>query len=163
MEVTAERLPAFSEATVHDALGRNLRELQGDATPAYEGLAGQERFLRDMADRLAADQDVSDELFVVAGAVLAVTALHADYLAMAAARLGLPSLRELAREVERIAHHWTAVRIIAARSRGPAGGDSLLRRTAALTADQRRALDSVESAMRDLRDLRPAMEEPCPS
>jgi hypothetical protein len=152
VEVTAAHLPAFGAAAVGDALERNLRGFERDAPPAYEGLAGQARFLRHMTERLAAGEDVADELFVVAGAVLAVTALHADYLAMAGARLRLPWLLELGREVERVAHHWTAVRIIAARSRGrPGGADSLRRRAAALGADHERALAGVESAVRQLR------------
>ncbi|MGH8933691.1 MAG: BtrH N-terminal domain-containing protein, partial [Egibacteraceae bacterium] len=103
-------------AEVAEALHQNLlgfaaeRDDTDDTGGAYVGAAGQRRFLTDMAARLDCGEDVVDEVFIVAGAALATAALHADWLSEAGGWLGRPALRELGRRVERIAHHWSALR-----------------------------------------------------
>ncbi|QXJ22396.1 BtrH N-terminal domain-containing protein [Actinomadura graeca] len=135
------------------ALARWLRRnLDGFAAPddgePYEGLSGLTAFLRDAEARLAAGEKIADELFVVAGGALAATALHADLLAHAGRTSGLPVLGELGRTVARVAHHWTALRILAALTRdGDVTAGRLRRRHDALLGDTERALLRIESAL----------------
>jgi Butirosin biosynthesis protein H, N-terminal len=112
------------------------------ADGGLESMAG---FLGGIEDRLAAGHEVADELFVGAGTTLASTALHADWLAAAAARLRRRRLAELGRRVERLAYHWTAVRILAALTRdGEVTVARLARRHRALLAAYREVLDELE-------------------
>jgi hypothetical protein len=155
-EVDLAAFPAFDRDTIRDVIRRNL---DGYADPApvdaagrvYAGLAGLADFLGDAGDRLADGGPIADELFVAAGAVLAGTALHADWLAHAARRLASVELAEAGRRVERVAHHWTAVRIMAALSRsGDVPAPRLARRAAALLEDQRRALTELDHVLAHL-------------
>ncbi len=146
--IDTEDYPAFGSATIRDAIRRNL---DGFADPGplgahgYAGLAGLRGFLADSAAKLATGGQVADEVFVAAGAILAATALHADWLAHAARALGVLELAEAGRQVDRVAHHWTAVRIMAALSRdGQVTAPRLARRAASLLADQERALSELE-------------------
>ncbi|WP_053738996.1 BtrH N-terminal domain-containing protein [Nocardia sp. NRRL S-836] len=137
-----------SRERLREIVAANVSGWEGaaDGSSDYRGLPGLERFLREAATRLAdGDPSVVDEVFVVAGVALAVTGLHGDYLAAAARRLGEPPLLKLAREVERIAHHWSAVRIIVATGRDdPAtAGRTLAVRTTALLADQLTTVDRM--------------------
>jgi hypothetical protein len=114
------------------------------STGGYVGLAGQRRFLDDVAERMALGRiDALDEVFIVAGPILAVTALHASWLVRAARTVRVPRLAEAARRVERIAHHWSAIRIITASRRAdPAlAAHSLRERNRQLEKDQRDVLD----------------------
>jgi len=132
--------------TVRDVLRRNLDGFAAPSgTTTYSGLAGQAAFLRDIARRLADGEPVTDELFVVAGAVLAVTALHADWLGLAGQALGDHALVETSRHVERVAHHWSAVRILAALTRtGDVSVDRLRRRFRALMAAHEATLTELD-------------------
>ncbi|WKK26820.1 BtrH N-terminal domain-containing protein [Streptomyces olivoreticuli] len=115
LDANPEDFPAFDRSHIRDVVERNLRgyhePVQGDG---YAGLDGLTAFFADMGKRLAAGETVRDELFVVAGAALANTAVHADWLALAGRTLDHPGLTEQGRAVERIAHHWSAIRIMAA-------------------------------------------------
>lgn len=149
-EVTGE-IPAFDRDFVRLAIERNAAALHA-AEPAgrYAGLAGQERFLLDIAGELAeGSTGAIDETFVVAGPALAVAGLHAEWLAHAGRVLGEPRLLESARLVERVAHHWSAVRIIAgaARPDPAAAAGSMRSRTRELVADHVRALESTRRAV----------------
>jgi hypothetical protein len=151
LEVTVERdrVRPCDRAAVAGYLRRNLA---GFDTPDDEedhvGLSGMRTFLRGMEKRLIRGDEVADELFVVAGSALAVTAVHADWLAEAGRANGLPALRELARSVERVAHHWTALRIAAALTRkGDVTAGRLRRRHDELLADTERALGEAESVI----------------
>ena len=130
-------------------LARNLTEFQAGAEPgSYRGRDGLGQFLADMCDRLAAGYSVADELFVVAGVALAGAAVHADWVADTGRRLRSPGWPELARQVNRIAHHWTAMRILAALSRtGEVSAARLRGRRAALLADLDRTLAGVETVL----------------
>ncbi|MEU7474463.1 BtrH N-terminal domain-containing protein [Lentzea sp. NPDC042327] len=137
-----------SRERLREIMTANLEGLRGvdDGSSDHRGLPGQERFLREAAARLSGgDASVVDEVFVVAGVALAVTGLHGDYLAAAGRRLGERPLLTLAREVDRIAHHWSAVRIMVATGRDdPAtAGRALAGRMTALLADQLATVDRM--------------------
>jgi butirosin biosynthesis protein H-like len=152
VEVEPQHVPPFDRATIRRVLEENLRGFRAaESANAYQGLAGQRRYLQRICDDRAAGEEVADELFVVAGAALASTALHADWLTRVGCRLGLPTFLELARQIERIAHHWTAIRIIAALLRsGESTYQQLDRRSRALHADQQRAIDEMEQGLSEL-------------
>jgi hypothetical protein len=140
-------------------LARNLKQFQAECSDGeYLGRDGLQRFLLEQERRLAGGESVADELFVVAGVALATTAVHADWLAETGRRLDLPGWPELARQVSRVAHHWSAVRILAALSRPGAGltgaapsepvsAGRLARRRQALLSDLDRALAEAESVI----------------
>lgn len=139
-------------AAVAGYLRRNMTGFDApDDGDDHVGLAGQRSFLRDMEWRLSHGDAVADELFVVAGSALAVTALHADWLAEVGRASGRPKLSELGRSVERVAHHWTALRIIAALTRsGDVTVARLRRRHDELLADTQRAIDKTASVIPEL-------------
>jgi hypothetical protein len=114
---------------------------RGETGQTMRGLAGLRQFLGTVPD----DPQHIDEIFVVAGAILAITGLHADFLADAGRRLALLPLVELGREVDRIAHHWTALRIGVANARATLLADrpALLERGRRLLADQEAVLDRM--------------------
>jgi hypothetical protein len=154
LELTTDEPPAEPDAArIADILRRNHDSFvhKGSGGPRYEGRAGLEAFLADLENRLAAGEPVADELFVVAGAALSVTGLHATWLAAAGRRLGAGSLAELGREVERVAHHWTAVRIMAALTRnGDVSVARLARRHRELRAAYDRAFASIDDWAEEL-------------
>lgn len=136
-------LPAFDVTLVRQATSGNLARFRRG------GLAGQRAFLADVADRLAAGQpEAVDEAFVVAGPVLAITALHAHWLARAGTRFACARLLEAARSVDRVAHHWSAIRITVASDRDDPGraARSLRARAVALANDHERAIGILEEA-----------------
>lgn len=109
---------------------------------ALRGLAGLREFLAGWLPLIVQGPHRIDEVFIVAGAILAITGLHAEFLADAARRLDRPALAELGREVDRVAHHWSALRIAVATARddpGPAV-PALRSRADSLLADQERVL-----------------------
>lgn len=127
---------------VCDHLRRNVSGFA--AAAPHQGMAALCGFLSGMEERLAAGEQVSDELFVVAGTALAASALHADWLMLAGRAYGEPAWTELGRQVERIAHHWTAIRIMAALTRsGTVSVGRLRRRHRALLHDLERVLAEV--------------------
>ena len=127
---------------VCDHLRRNVSGFA--AAAPHQGMAALRGFLSGMEERLAAGEQVSDELFVVAGTALAASALHADWLMLAGRAYGEPTWTELGRQVERIAHHWTAIRIMAALARsGTVSVGRLRRRHRALLNDLERVLAEV--------------------
>jgi hypothetical protein len=103
-----------SPATLRDVIERNLRGLHENADdPVWlTGLSGLSR-LADIVERSAREH--CEDVFVFSGALLARRARHASFLARAAAALKTARLAEVAREVDGIAHQWTAVRILASR------------------------------------------------
>ncbi|WP_394823048.1 BtrH N-terminal domain-containing protein [Pendulispora albinea] len=116
---------------------------ESDERDTYSGMAGQARFLADLADRLG---EAVDEGFIVSGTSLAAAGVHADWLARAANDVDCAELREIARGVQRVAHHWTALRISIAMARElPDGAGRLRRRARALHEDQQRVLDDLHA------------------
>jgi hypothetical protein len=149
VEVAHEHLPSFDRAAVRGAIEANLAGFGAAVSPgAWEGHDGQAGFLNDVVERLAAGGEIADELFVLAGAVLAVSALHADWLVLVGRCFDLPAFVELGRRVERVAHHWTAIRIMAARSRwGQTTAAQLSRRCRTLSAEQELVLAELEHSL----------------
>jgi butirosin biosynthesis protein H-like len=141
--------PTFDHDFVRRVLAVNLaRFAQGplDETGALlTGLAGLRLVLDDHLDRYAEDPVAVDDLFILIGPLLAVTGLHAEFLAEAGRRFGDPGLLELARSVDRVAHHWVALRITVGTGRPDraAAVTSLRARAAALLGEYGRVLDAM--------------------
>lgn len=152
LEANPDTFPILDRAEVTRVITSNLTHFaQPQIGDAYTGIAGLRAFLGDMVKRLAAGEDIRDELFVAAGAVLACTAVHADWLAAAGRALEASSLVERARDVERIAHHWSAVRIMAALTRdGGVSASRLARRVDALLKDQESVLLALDREVGEL-------------
>ncbi|MEY9860792.1 hypothetical protein ABH935_006429 [Catenulispora sp. GAS73] len=146
VEIDTAAFPAFDLDTLRRTIRSNLDGFRAESSvEAFVGAGGQRRYLRDVVVRLRAGETICDELFLVAGAVLAQTALHAAWLALAAQRFDIPRLAVAARSVERIAHHWSAVRIAGALTRnGEYEPARLERRFHVLVDDHGRALDELE-------------------
>jgi hypothetical protein len=131
--------PRHDEAFVRTAVRSNVEGLRaGTAGPVLTGLAGQRRFLTEWLARLPEGDRQVDEVFILAGAILAITGLHADFLRDAGRRFHDPELIEIGRDVDRVAHHWAALRIAVAGARGAAGAalPGLRIRAQRLMADQ---------------------------
>lgn len=146
VDIDVDAFPPFDLDTVRSTIRRNLEGFTAaQPVDGYGGVKGQHAYLEDVLARLRDGHEICDEIFLVAGAVLANTALHADWLALAGRKLKIPRLTEVARSVERVAHHWTAVRITGALTRtGAVEPERLERRFVALQADQVRTLDELE-------------------
>ncbi|GGL99348.1 BtrH N-terminal domain-containing protein [Micromonospora yangpuensis] len=119
---------------------------EANGTAALTGLAGLRTYLDGVAERFADEPGLVDEVFLVGEPAMAVAGLHADYLYRAADRFALPGLRENARLVERVAHHWSALRITVASARHDRASavPGLRRRCAAMLADHERALAALD-------------------
>lgn len=152
IEVDTAAFPSFDLDTIKHTIRRNLDGFRAAVDrDGYAGMVGQAAYFDDLAGRLADGENIRDELFLVAGAVLASTALHADWLALAGEATQIPAFAEAGRDVERIAHHWTAVRIMSALT--PTGDVShirLRRRFSALLSDQARVLAKLDDLVTDL-------------
>ncbi|MEV8404803.1 BtrH N-terminal domain-containing protein [Streptomyces niveus] len=129
--------PPFTPEFAAEAMARNVRDLTDPADPRTSGLPGLRAFLDGAWERLDSAPEVVDEVFIVAGPVLATTGLHGDFLDRAGRESGDARLRELARQVAGVAHHWAALRIAVATARAD--------RAAALPALRRRSARLVES------------------
>jgi hypothetical protein len=128
--------PEFTPEFAAEAVTRNVRGLTEPGDPSTSGLPGLRAFLAGAWDLLGERPEVVDEVFIVAGPVLAVTGLHADFLARAGREFGDGRLRELARQVAAVAHHWSALRIAVATARAdPAAALPALRRRSARLAN----------------------------
>ena len=109
---------AWTHPSVREAVAADVAAYrQPSPSGAFRGLAGVKEFLRTATHRLGMGIGIADELFVVAGTALAASAVHADWLRRAALDFNAPALSEAARTVDRVAHHWSAIRILAALSR----------------------------------------------
>ena len=148
LQLIVEGAPTSGEPA-SSFLAQNLKEFQAASEPdCYRGRDGVAQFLADIGDRLEAGLSIGDELFVVAGVALAGTAVHADWVADSGRRLQLPGWPELARQISRLAYHWTALRILAALSRtGEVNAARLRSRRAALLAELDRTLAGVETVL----------------
>jgi hypothetical protein len=142
VEVGRDR-PAWDVDFLRDVLQGNLAGFAQHGGPGvYRGITGQRAFLTDLLPRITEGPHRIDEVFIIAGAVLAGTGLHADFLAESGRRFNRPVLIELGRRVDRIAHHWSALRIAVATARAEPGAavPALLDRSRALLDDQERVL-----------------------
>ncbi|GAA2515334.1 BtrH N-terminal domain-containing protein [Winogradskya humida] len=147
LEVTiGADVPEVDEAFVARVVGSNAAGwLDGTTGPVLTGLAGLRHFLDAAVEGFAEHPESVDEVFVVGGPMLAVAGLHADFLDRAGVRFGDVRLRELGRAVDRVAHHWSALRIAAATAREDrvAAVPGLRQRTAALLGDQEAVLQRM--------------------
>ncbi|MFF8955196.1 BtrH N-terminal domain-containing protein [Streptomyces sp. NPDC014894] len=155
IDVSTDAFPVFDRPFVRHVIETNIHGFEAPPDPAVapllHGLAGQQIFLDDMTGRYGRGETVVDELFVLAGVQLATSALHADWLAHGARTFGVPELGEAARRVERTAHHWSAIRILAARTRtGHTAAVQLGRRFDDLMSDHRRSLRDLRHALASL-------------
>jgi hypothetical protein len=152
IEVDTPAFPPYDLDTITGTIRKNLDGFSARGNGhGYAGIAGQAACLDDLASRLAGGEKIRDELFLVAGAVLANTALHADWLALAARTTGIRAFAEAGRDVERVAHHWTAIRIMSALTQtGEASPTRLRRRFSALLSDQARVLAKLDDLVTDL-------------
>ncbi|MEN8649796.1 BtrH N-terminal domain-containing protein [Streptomyces sp. 21So2-11] len=142
---TSAPQPAFDPAFVRHVLAANVGGLTDPADPATSGLAGLSAFLTGAWDRIGAEPEVVDEVFIVVGPVLASTGLHAAFLDLAGRRFGDVRLRELGRRVDAVAHHWSALRIAVATARAgrSAAVPALRGRTARLIAEYEGVLEAM--------------------
>ncbi|CAL9628231.1 hypothetical protein SUDANB15_05992 [Streptomyces sp. enrichment culture] len=152
-------LPAFAPDFVRRAVTANLRGLTEPDDAATSGLAGLRGFLAGAWERLPDAEEVVDEVFIVAGPVLAVTGLHAAFLERAGRRFGDSRLLELSRLVDTVAHHWSALRIAVATARPDRTGalTGLRRRSARLVAAHE---DAVHAMAAHLSGVSPTVHEP---
>ncbi|MEU3309051.1 BtrH N-terminal domain-containing protein [Nocardiopsis sp. NPDC055551] len=126
LELTVEaEQPEFTPEFVGRVIDANVRGLLEPSTSATSGLSGLRAFL----DRFRGGSEPagggSDEAFIVIGPLLAVTGLHAEFLARAGKTFGVPRLRELARTVDGVAHEWSALRIAVANARTDVDGEGV--------------------------------------
>lgn len=149
LQLRVDGPPSSAAGSPAGFLAGNLKKFQVTAEPgSYRGRDGVAEFLAEMSNRLEGGHPIADELFVVAGVALATTAVHADWVNDTGRRLDLPGWPELARQIARVAHHWTAIRILASLSRsGEVSAQRLRSRRAALLADLDRALAEVETVL----------------
>jgi hypothetical protein len=119
VEVTGE-FPALTREWVSEVVSENLKRFHASSDePVLSGLAGLSRYLTTLSESIATPEGnyATEELYVVGWSIQASTALHADFLMEAGKRLNWPHLAEAGRQVDRVAHHWTALRMLAAHAR----------------------------------------------
>lgn len=146
--------PAFDLDFVRHVLTVNAARFDGGAVEPdlLTGLAGLRHVLDDHLDRYAEDPVAVDDLFILVGPILAVTGLHAEFLTDAGNTFGDAGLLELARAVDRVAHHWSALRIAVATGRPdrPAAVPALRTRANALLTSYETALTAMRPYTRAL-------------
>lgn len=156
LQLLIEDEPGSTHPAGH--LAANLEAWRVDSgTGCYQGRDGVARFLADMCDRLAAGDSIADELFVVSGVALATTAVHADWVADTGRTQQLAGWPELARQISRTAYHWTAIRILAALSRG---GDVTASRLRARRASLLAELDMTLAGIQRLLETAQPIDHP---
>ncbi|WP_170565813.1 BtrH N-terminal domain-containing protein [Ruegeria atlantica] len=153
--------PPLDIAFVKDVLVQNLRDFRdpdlSDAT--LKGLTGLRQYLEDVVlqarqSEQAAQQRLS-EIYTIGWAHLAQTALHAEYLKKASHAFSSAELCEAARRVDSLAAKWTAFRLFGAHGAHGDIGTSvaiseIARRTPQFALDHELALDSIETAIKNL-------------
>jgi hypothetical protein len=119
VELTGE-FPALSREWVVEVIRENLKRFQEPSTELIlSGMSGLSCYLSTLSERIAGPDrnHAAEELYVAGWSLQASTALHADFLMEVGRRLNWPGLVETGRHVDRLAHHWTALRILAAHIR----------------------------------------------
>jgi len=146
--------PALTREWVAGVVDQNLRRFrEAPPGPAFSGQDGLRRYLDDLCARAATesgDGAALEELYVVGWAVQGTTALHAAFLMTAGRLLGWDRLSEAGRRVDRLAHHWTALRMMGAHGlKAPQDMAPRLRhRAALLLGDQEQALLELQWLLR---------------
>ena len=144
--------PEIDEAWVRRALAANVA---GFGTPGSDGeLAGVDGLRRCLDLGIAGLEGTDpvaaiDELYVLIGATLGATGSHARFLTEVGGRRGWWPLVELGRDVQRVGHHWTALRPLVGLHRGRPRDviPRLRQRWAELLVDQEAVLDRTERAL----------------
>lgn len=110
VEVTGPQ-PALDWSWTREAIRRNTAALrESDRGP--QALTG---LLESLPDRVAEEgTGPLRDIYVLGWPAQAEASLHGSFLAHAARRLDRPDLADAAREVDRVAHAWTGVRVSAA-------------------------------------------------
>ncbi|MEV0681656.1 BtrH N-terminal domain-containing protein [Actinosynnema sp. NPDC050436] len=122
-----------------------------DPDAGWSGLAGLTSWLADVCDR-AEDAEKAGpalaELYTAGWAAQSAAALHADFLRGAGKRFDCDPLAQVGRQVDRLANHWTPLRILGAHgsTAGVAVADQLRDRVRRFTADHREAVQRLEAA-----------------
>ncbi|MFD8478588.1 BtrH N-terminal domain-containing protein [Kitasatospora sp. NPDC059673] len=112
--------PELTEAWVEHTLRENLAAMR--APGDRSGPAALDRMLNELPKRAAEfGPSALQEYYVLGWPAQAEAALHATFLADAAARLERPDLAEAARWVDLVAHSWTGLRVSAAHAALGAG------------------------------------------
>jgi hypothetical protein len=144
--------PEVDEPWVRRVLAANVDGFRAAAEPSeLVGIAGLRRCLDLAVAGLEGPDPVAaiDELYVLIGAELGATGSHARFLTETGTRNGWWPLVELGRDVQRVGHHWTALRPLVGLHR-PRPRDvvqRLRRRWAELLIDQEAALERTERAL----------------
>lgn len=141
--------PEITKEWVVDILAQNLQRFRSPSeSTVFSGIDGMKQYFMDIYDRATGDNGATamEELAMVSDVLFQSTAVHADFLAAVGARLNWHQLVEVARQVERLAHHSVAIRAMAARGRtSPATTASrLMDRFNQLLSDQQHVLHKLE-------------------
>ncbi|MFG2049504.1 BtrH N-terminal domain-containing protein [Micromonospora sp. NPDC048935] len=143
--------PEVTAAWVGEVVAHNVRGWLEPGDPGRGGLAGLRHWLADVAGRDDRAGALA-ELYSVGWAAQAAAALHADFLRATGNRLRCDALVHAGRQVDRLAHQWTGLRIFGAH--GSTTGDryaaELSRRTRLLLADHEDVLEQLTAAIRRL-------------
>jgi hypothetical protein len=148
--------PPLTQEWVAEVIKGNLQRFHTACDgPVLAGLAGLSSYLSTLTERVEGPDGNSalEELYVVGWSVQACTALHADFLVKVGNLLNWPRLAEAGRHVDRVAHHWTALRMLGAHARElpdevPDAALRLGYRAAQLIAEQNVVLEQLEWVLR---------------
>lgn len=145
LEVTVTgACPPLTWDWVKGVVTANLERFADDGRPAFSGLAGLRRYLDDLCRRAGGPgpEAALEEAYVVGWPLQAACALQAEFLGVAARELGRPELAEAGRRIDRLAHHWTALRVTGAHGQTEPEGVAprLAHRAELLLHDLERAL-----------------------
>jgi hypothetical protein len=145
----AQPFPELTRAWVREVVAANLKRYRSPSTDgAYSGMTGLAGWLADAAERVMGPTSSAalNELYVVGWACQQATGLHADFLTAAGHQLAWPRLVEIGRQVDRLAHHWSDLRMLGAHG----GGEPAMvlprvaRRSRQLLNDQDLVLDEFD-------------------
>lgn len=150
--------PQFTEKWVMDVINANVhRFVTPCAGSALSGMSGLARYFDQLNERLAtsAGHDALEELYVLGWSIQASTGLHADFLMQVGKQLNWYQLASIGRRVARIAHHWTALRMLGAHGRAHPTqiGERLILRATQLVTDQQLVIDQLKVLLEDLNNL----------
>lgn len=136
--------PVITVKWVREIVASNIKRYRASApatTVELTGLKGLETYLNDLAQK---DKPrYFEELYTFGWAMQANTGLHAEFLKLAGKSLEEPELVEVGRWVDRIAHHWTALRVTGAQGRlnRSINQDRIRRRADSMMADYNTAIN----------------------
>lgn len=143
------------ESWVRGVLRANVDGFRSPGEPGspgeLRGVAGMRRCLDLAVAGLEGPDPVAaiDELYLVVGWTLGTVGGHARFLGETGRRCGWWPLVELGRDVERVGHHWTALRPLVGlhRTRPTEVVQRLRQRWGQLVADQEAVLDATERTL----------------